>query len=432
MGLAAVWVSAAVGACGSSPQPQPAADPPSWAASVVSAPVRTAHTKLGAVGYRVVGSGPPLVLIMGYGGTMEAWDPRFVDTLAQRYRVVIFDNAGIGNTQALPAPLTVDAMADQTSALIGTLGLGQPDVLGWSMGGMIAQALAVRHPAQVHRLVLCATYPGTGTVEPSQAAIQALSGSPQQVTADLFPADQAMASDAFSAGTADYPAAPSLSAATITAQGDAVTRWWGGADPAGRQTATIAVPALVADGTVDRLDPVANARTLATLIPGARLMLYPDAGHAFLFQEGTPFTFAIESFLAGPPRPLSISGMRTQFLAGEAAVIPAGTTWAAKLKALPSGPAALAVAMIDQPYASTLIKFDNQLLSFGATGALGAAVTTLADAEQHVIDDVTARSVQGSSMLGSWKTTTTRDTQLAQAATAALRKALGLPAGRAG
>ena len=128
----------------------------------------------------------------------------------------------------------------------------------------------------------------------------------------------------------------------------------------------------------------------------------------------------------------SVSGMRARFLAGEAAVIPAGTTWDAKLKALPSDSAALAVAMIDHPYASTLIKFDNQLLSFGATGVVGAAVTTVADAEQHVIDDVTALSVQGSSMLGTWKTTTARDARQAQAATAALRKALGLPAGRAG
>jgi pimeloyl-ACP methyl ester carboxylesterase len=83
----------------------------------------------------------------------------------------MFDNSGVGRTQELPPPLTIDAMADQTSALIDTLGLGRPDVLGWSMGGMIAQALAVLHPAQVGRLVLCATYPGTGAaVPPSQAA----------------------------------------------------------------------------------------------------------------------------------------------------------------------------------------------------------------------------------------------------------------------
>ena len=88
---------------------------------------------------------------------MESWDRRFVDALAQRYHVVIFDNAGVGQTAALPAPLSIDAMANQTSALIAALGLGRPDVLGWSMGSMIAQALAVLHPDQVRRLVLCAS-----------------------------------------------------------------------------------------------------------------------------------------------------------------------------------------------------------------------------------------------------------------------------------
>jgi pimeloyl-ACP methyl ester carboxylesterase len=101
---------------------------------------------------------------------MEAWDRRFVDALAQHYHVVIFDNAGVGQTRALPAPLTIDAMASQTSALITALGLTRPDILGWSMGTMIAQALAVLHPGQVRRLVLCAAYPGNGTaIRPPQA-----------------------------------------------------------------------------------------------------------------------------------------------------------------------------------------------------------------------------------------------------------------------
>ena len=198
-----VVVSVALSACGSAPGLAPGT------ASVVSAPVRVAHTRLGAVGYRVVGSGPPLVLIMGYAGTMEVWDPRLVHALARHNRVVMFDNAGVGRTQPLPGELTIDAMADQTSALIERLGLGRPDVLGWSMGGMIAQALAVLHPAQVRRLVLCATYPGTGTVVPSQAAIQ--SGS-------LFPANQASAADAFTAAISEYPSTPAVAAATKTAQ----------------------------------------------------------------------------------------------------------------------------------------------------------------------------------------------------------------------
>src|SRR6185437_2297814 len=86
-------------------------------ASVVSAPVRVAHTRLGAVGYRVVGTGPPLVLIMGYGWTMEGWDPRLVHALARHDRVVMFDNSGVGRTRELPEPFSIDAMADQISAM---------------------------------------------------------------------------------------------------------------------------------------------------------------------------------------------------------------------------------------------------------------------------------------------------------------------------
>ena len=291
LGLVVVVVSVALSACGSAPGKAPGT------ASVVSAPVRIAHTRLGAIGYRVVGSGPPLVLIMGYAWTMEGWDPRLVHALARHNRVVMFDNAGVGRTQPLPgestAMLTIDAMADQTSALIDTLGLGRPDVLGWSMGGMIAQALAVLHPTQVRHLVLCATYPGTGAVAvPSQAAIR---------TGSIFPANQASAFNAFTAAISEYPAAPAPSALTKVAQAGAVSNWWDGTDAAGREIARISAPTLVADGTDDQLDPVANDHTLARLIPGARLVLYPDAGHGFLFQEGTRFASFIESFLTGHP-----------------------------------------------------------------------------------------------------------------------------------
>lgn len=268
--------------------------------SIVSAPVRIAHTSMGAVGYRVLGSGPPLVMIMGYGGTMEAWDPRFVDALSQHHRVVIFDNAGVGDTAPLPTPLTVDAMASQTSALIDTLGLHRPDVLGWSMGGMIAQALAVEHPSQVGRLVLCATFPGVGTVKPSQAAIDDLkSTNSTKVMSVLFPSDQSAAKESFGIATGDYPPSSPAPKAAGSAQKHAVDAWFDGLDDAGRQTSRIAVPTLIADGTVDRLDPVSNDHVLASLIAKSKLVLYPDAGHAFLFQEEGTFVPVVESFLSG-------------------------------------------------------------------------------------------------------------------------------------
>jgi pimeloyl-ACP methyl ester carboxylesterase len=279
LGLAAL----AVTACSSPPGQAPGTGP------VVSAPVRVAHTSLGTVGYRTVGSGPPLVLIMGYGWTMEDWDPRLVHALALHHRVVMFDNSGVGRTQDLPQPFSIDAMADQTSALIATLGLGRPDVLGWSMGGMIAQALAVLHPAQVRHLVLCATYPGSGqTVLAPVAARQ---------TAGDFPANQAAALNAFKAAIAEYPSAPAASAGTKGIQDLAMSNWQTGSDAAGRETPRIAAPTLIADGTDDELDPVANDHALARIITGSRLVLYPDAGHAFLFQDWASFGALVNAFL---------------------------------------------------------------------------------------------------------------------------------------
>jgi pimeloyl-ACP methyl ester carboxylesterase len=294
-GLAAVLVSFALSACGSAPGEAPGT------ASVVSAPVRIAHTSLGDVGYRVVGSGPPLVLIMGYGEPMEDWDPVLVHALARHNRVVMFDNAGVGQTQQLPPPLTIDAMADQTSALIDSLGLGRPDVLGWSMGGMIAQALAVLHPVQVRRLILCATNPGNGqAVVPAALARQASGDLPASQASD-FPANQASAYSAFKAAIAEYPPAPAVSPATKGVQELALSDWWAGNDAAGHEIARISVPTLIADGTDDQKVPLANDQILARLIPGARLVLYPDAGHAFLFQDWTRFASLVESFLTGPP-----------------------------------------------------------------------------------------------------------------------------------
>jgi pimeloyl-ACP methyl ester carboxylesterase len=267
--------------------------------SIASAPVRTAHTRLGTVGYRAIGTGPPLLLITGYSGTIESWDPGFVDALAQQYHVITLDNAGIGKTDDLPAPLTIDAMADQTSALIDALRLGRTDVLGWSMGSMIAQALAVLHPNQARRLVLCATYPGNGTtVQPARHELNAFeSGDPQRVMAALFAAHQTAAQNTYLAAISSYPPAPPAPVSVLAAQRHAVDAWWDGTDPAGTRPTTIAVPTLVADGTLDRLDPVANSHTLAKLIHGAELRRYPDAGHAFLFQDQTNFVPTIESFL---------------------------------------------------------------------------------------------------------------------------------------
>jgi pimeloyl-ACP methyl ester carboxylesterase len=219
-----------------------------------------------------------------------------VDDLAAHDRVITFDNAGIGKTSPL-SPLSVSAMANQTSALITALGLARTNVLGWSMGGMIAQALAVLDPSQVRRLVLCATFPGTGATVPSATTTALTRLAPQQVETVLFPPNQANAYNAYTAAISGYPPAAAPSKAVQAAQRRAVTQWWTGKDPAGRKTAAISAPTLIADGSADWADPVANEHAFARLIPAARLILYPDAAHAFLFQDPTQFAAVVESFL---------------------------------------------------------------------------------------------------------------------------------------
>jgi pimeloyl-ACP methyl ester carboxylesterase len=433
-GLTAAALTAALAACSSRP-------PTATTVSVTSATAQVAQTALGPVGYRVVGDGPPLVLIMGYAGTMQTWEPQFVGTLALHFRVVIFDNAGIGGTRALPPPLTIDAMANQTSALIDALHLGRTDVLGWSMGGMIAQALAVLHPGQVRRLVLCATFPGVGTVIPPQAKINDLTNGDGLPV--LFPADQPMAADAFSAGAQSYADPEAASAGVISAQGDAALSWFHGTDTAGRKTSEISAPTLVADGAEDQLDAVSNSRAIAGLIPAAKLLIYPDAGHGFLFQEGTPFAVTVESFLSGAARRAGPATIRAEFLAGEAAVTAAGQTWVSRLKGLSAQPAssgighalspsptAAEVDGIDQPFASALADLDDQLLSAGATGTVGEAITAFAAADEKLAEDILALPGLSGPTARTWAATIKTDSDAEQTAKAALRKALGLPAAK--
>lgn len=256
---------------------------------MVHAPVQVVQTPAGAVGYRSVGAGPPIVLIMGFDGSIDAWGPPFVDDLAEHHRVILPDNAGIGLTSPLPPPLTAAAMSGQIAGLIRALKLGKPAVLGWSMGGFMAQTLAVDDPGLVGKLILCATLPGDGHATlPSASVIEQLAASitdPTIVLGLLFPADQQAAAVAYGAQVRLYPGFYLPSSTVATEQLTVLTTWTSGAEPAGHRIRALKVPTLVMDGDEDVLSPVGNAHYLATAIPGAQLALYPDAGHAFLFQD---------------------------------------------------------------------------------------------------------------------------------------------------
>jgi pimeloyl-ACP methyl ester carboxylesterase len=287
--LAVCCAAAALAGCGSSGS----------GPDVLTAPVQVVRTTDGTVAYRELGSGPALLLIMGAGESMDGWPPSMVDALAAHHEVVVFDNAGVGRTSAVStqASLSVTAMTSQASALISALGLRRPAVLGWSMGGMIAQALAVSHPAQVSRLILAATAVGTGKAVPLPPFATVPGANSEQLVAALFPKDQAAAVTAYLNTIQQYPGFYGESAATFHAQYLAAEGWLAGQDAAGHLAGDIRVPTLVAGGTQDQFIVAANARQLAGSVPGAKLLLFPDAGHAFLFQDAATFTRDVEAFI---------------------------------------------------------------------------------------------------------------------------------------
>lgn len=270
---------------------------------ITAAAVQTVQTTDGTVSYRAVGAGPPLVLVMGYGGSIDDWTPAFLSALARGHRVITPDNAGIGRTTALPTPITVTAMASQLSAFITALHVGRPDVMGWSMGGMIAQALAVEHPDQVDHLVLAATLPGDGhAVLPSAAVVAKLdqTSNPAAVLSLLFPSDQAgqAASRDYVTGILSWPDAYSARPAAERAEQGALAEWTSGSDPAGPKVNTIKTPTLVADGAEDPLAPTGDPQHLASIIPGASLAVYPDSAHGFMFEDQSSFVARMLAFLA--------------------------------------------------------------------------------------------------------------------------------------
>src|SRR4051812_24104788 len=218
----------------------PAATPAAASAaapSIADAKIRTVKAGPGRIGYRSIGKGRPLVLVMGLSGTMDSWSPSFVDALARGRRVITFDNEGIRRSTAGKGTLTIRRMAQNTAALIRKLKLRRPDVLGWSMGGMIAQSLARTHPKLVRRLVLCATAPGDGkAVGPSADVLgQLTGGSVVSLFGLLFPPGQEAAGNAFAADLAKYPnVMPQAPAAVTSRQFGASATWLVGQDRTGR------------------------------------------------------------------------------------------------------------------------------------------------------------------------------------------------------
>ncbi|SNT08191.1 alpha/beta fold hydrolase [Actinacidiphila glaucinigra] len=278
------------------------------AATATSAPTRTVDVAGTPFAYREVGTGEgvPLVLLHHVTAVLDDWDPAVVDGLAAERRVIMVDLRGVGRSGGT-TPDTFEAMADDTVAFLDALGLDTVDLLGYSLGGIVAQVVAQQYPERVRRIILAATAPAgaqgpAATGATLQTAIQKATELGKHPKHFLFfepsSASQA-AADSFLARldqrTADDRDTP-ISNEAIGAQLAALTTWEQDTSPAG--LAAVKQPALVVNGDNDTMWPTAACTLrLAELLPDARLAVYPDSGHGGIFQYHETFVQQALDFL---------------------------------------------------------------------------------------------------------------------------------------
>lgn len=239
--------------------------------------------------YERAGSGEPLLLIQGMSGTHVSWGEPFKGALEEGFDVVAFDNRGIGLSERISEPFTIAEMAADTAALLDELGWESAHVVGISMGGMIAQELALAHPDRLRSLTLGCTYCGGAGSQlmPQENAEKLLaafsSGDRDQAIragyevnlSPTFRADED-AFATFNEMATSVPAARDV----IQLQLQAIL----GHDTSGR-LGEITIPSLIVHGTVDGVLPYANGEQISGLMPAARFETFTDVGHMFWWEQ---------------------------------------------------------------------------------------------------------------------------------------------------
>ncbi|GII94110.1 alpha/beta hydrolase [Sinosporangium siamense] len=251
---------------------------------------------------------PPLLFLQHFRGNLDNWDPILVDALAAGREVILLDNAGVGLSSG-QVPVTVTQMARDAISFLDASDLGQVDLLGFSLGGMVAQEVALLRPRAVRRIVLAGTGPRGGrqmhgwTLDIERAANRADGGLEEllHIFFGITETSRALGMEyvqrIFSrTENPDKPNGPEVA----RAQYDAIVEW--GIPDLGRlaRLAGITQPTLVAAGDNDPMIPTVNSQLLADHLPNARLRIFSDAGHGFLFQYPRQFAALVQEFLSGP------------------------------------------------------------------------------------------------------------------------------------
>jgi len=255
------------------------------------------------IGYRRVGNGRPLLVLNGFAATSADWDPSFIDGLTSSNELILVDHRGIGGSTDNGKRFDIAQLADDAADVIEPLGFERTSVLGWSMGGFVAQTLALQHPDRVNKLILLSTDPGCAEADIASAAVWSqlidTSGTPhdqaRRLLSLLFPSDVA---ESFYREFGDIvaDARARLSPDLVNRQGAAMDEWH--RNGVGSRLQEISAPVLIATGTKDIVIPPTNALKLVNALPGAWLAQFPGGGHAFMAQYPRPLADLINCFLA--------------------------------------------------------------------------------------------------------------------------------------
>lgn len=255
--------------------------------------------------YRTYGDkgGLPLVLFAPLGFTMDDWDPAVINGLAKNSTVIVFDNKGVGASSG-KTPATIGEMAQDAASFIKTLGYSKVDILGFSMGGFVAQELIETQPQLVGKLILVGTGPqgSEGLSEIGQKLQGAATLSPEEVFLVGFfsPSDysRGLGKASFDRIQAKKEGRdPAISKESFTAEFTAVLGWAAQSPTAIEKAKSVSNPVLIVDGNYDFFIPVVNPLKLYQTLPNARLLMLPDAGHASFFQYPDIFVQEAANFL---------------------------------------------------------------------------------------------------------------------------------------
>jgi len=251
--------------------------------------------------YEVHGKGDPLVLIAGLGNDLNAWafqTPEF----AKKYRVIAFDNRGSGHTDAPDQPYSIRTMAEDTAGLLDALSIEKAHVLGISMGGYIAQELAIRYPGRVRSLILVTT-----SVGPYLLKISILQAWVRQALRDMSPMTlfQIMLPFMFNDRSFESPGVLEMAVGTIAGHSSTpphiLSRQMTACaeHDARDRISQVSAPTLVLAGKEDPFVPFSLSEELAASIPGAKLMVLEGAGHGFSASMAEKFNQVVMEFLEG-------------------------------------------------------------------------------------------------------------------------------------